>query len=244
VSRALGPRFASATLVVGLTVLVAVVGASTAAVADTAGASDREIAQAGVLRLADFPTGWQQSPRGSTTDEEMDAAAARIKACKPFLAFSKVNRRNPRAKSPSFGLAQSNVTDTVSVFPSTAKARAAMKTFANARYPACLDKLFRAVFEVQLRKDPKVAKQLVSVKVHMRRLAGVAIGDEAVAYAGTVDVGLEDGSVKTIGLGAVSVRVGDVLAGYAYSADTDISGALQPAIVSSVSRLRNATSSS
>ncbi len=214
------------------------------AVAETAGGSDREIAQAGVLRLADFPTGWQQRPRGSTTDKEMDAAAARIDACTPFLAFSEVNRRNPRAKSPNFDLAQSNVTDTVSVFPSTAKARAAMKTFADARYPACLDKLFRAVFEVQLRKDQNVAKQLVSVKAHMRRLAGVAIGDDAVAYEGTVAVGLEDGTAKTIGLGAISVRVDDVLAGYAYSTDADISGALQPAIVSSVSRLRHATSSS
>jgi hypothetical protein len=37
------------------------------------------------------------------------------------------------------------------------------------------------------------------------------------------------------------VRVGEAIAGYSYTADTDISAALQPAIVSSVSRLHAAT---
>ncbi len=195
-----------------------------------------------MLRSSDFPAGWKQSPRASTTDAQLDAAAAKIKSCKPFLVFSRANRRNPRAKSPNFDLDQSNVTNTVSVFPSAVKATAAMKTFADARYPTCLDKLFRTVFKVQLRKDPKVGKRLASVKVRIHRLAGVAIGDEAVAYEGTAAVGLDDGTVQTIGLGAIAVRVDDTLAGYAYSADADISGALQPAIVSSVSRLRDAVS--
>jgi len=41
----------------------------------------------------------------------------------------------------------------------------------------------------------------------------VRLGDEAALYHRTVDVGLKDGTNQTIGLGVVSVRVGDAVAG-------------------------------
>jgi hypothetical protein len=241
VSPAIIPRSARVTLIVGLVGVVSVVVLSVAGPSTGAGATstagDRRIARAGVLRLDDFPAGWKQSPRVSTTDKERDAAAAKIASCRPFLAFSTATRRNPRAQSPNFDLQQSNVINTVSVFPSTAAATAAMRKFARPGVPACLDRLYRSVFEIRLAKEPKVANKLVSVKVAMKRLAGIEIGDEVVAYDGRAAVGLKDGTVQTIGLGAVTVRVGNALASYLYSADADISTALQPAIVASVSRL-------
>ena len=173
----------------------------------------------------------------------MDAAAAKIAKCKQFLAFSKENRKNPRAKSPNFELAQSSVTNTVSIFPSTSRASAAMRTLGDTGVPACLEKLFGALFKVQLAKDKKVSRQLVSVKVDIGRLAGVQIGDEAIAYEGTVDVSLKDGTVTTIGLALIAVRVAGAIDAFSYTADTDISAALQPAIVASVSRLQAATAS-
>ena len=75
-------------------------------------------------------------------------------------------------------------------------------------------------------------------------VADVRIGDEAVAYQGTVDVGFKDGTTLTIGLGIVSARVGDAVVGYSWTSDTDISATLQPAIVKSVSRLQRAQSAS
>lgn len=231
-------RFACGTLVA-----VLAVGASAAAGVSATGANAKEVAQAGVLQLSDFPTGWEQSPRESSSDDELDARAAKITSCKPFLAFSKANKKNPRAKSPNFDLDQAHVTNAVNVYPSVASASAAMRTFGNARLPECLDKLFSAEFKAQLAKTPGVAKQLESVKVDIGRRDDVQIGDEVVVYEGTVNVGLKDGTDTTIGLAVIAVRVDNAIAGYSYAADSDISAALQPAIVSSVSRLQDATTS-
>jgi hypothetical protein len=219
-----------------LALLALVATAAGAAGASTA--SDQELARAGVLRLSDFPAGWKQSSRGSTDDATIDAQAAKISSCKPFAAFSKTNKRNPRAKSPNFDESQSNVTNTVSVYPSTAKAVAAMATLADTRLPTCFEQLFTAVFKAQLAKT--IPKQLKSVKTDIRLVDGVSIGDQAIAYEGAVDVGLKDGTTETIGLGLVSVRLGSTLAGYSYTSDVDISAALQPAIVASLTRLQGA----
>lgn len=230
-------RFARGTLVVAL-----VIGATSGAAASGATtANAKQVAQAGLLRLSDFPTGWKQSPRESSSDKELDARAAKIASCTAFLAVSKANKKNPRATSPAFDQAQAHVTNTVSVYPSAAKATVTMHTFADAKLPDCLDKLFSAEFKAQLAEKPQVAKQLGSVKADVGRLDGVEIGDEAVAYEGTIDVGLKDGTVTTIGLAIIAVRVDNAIAAYSYTADTDISAALQPAIVSSVSRLQDAT---
>ena len=65
----------------------------------------------------------------------------------------------------------------------------------------------------------------------------------AIQSMGTLDVGLKSGARQTIGLGLVAVRAGRALAGYSYTSDTDISAALQPAIVASVTRLERAAPS-
>jgi hypothetical protein len=227
-------------LALGALVVTLVVGGLAGAGAAADGQNPQQVARAGVLRGSDFPTGWKQSPRNSSAESGLDRRAAKIAACKPYLAFTRAAKKNPRATSPDFDLDQAHVNNSVSVFPSVARAAAAMKTFGAAKLPKCLDTIFSSEFTAQLRKTPKVAKQLESVKVDIGRLDGVQIGDDAVAYEGTVDVGLKDGTVTTIGLAVIAVRVDDAVAGYSYSADTDISSALQPAIVTSVSRLRAA----
>ncbi len=78
------------------------------------------------------------------------------------------------------------------------------------------------------------------MKTHIGLVDGVHIGDQAIVYQGTVNVGLKDGTTQTVGLGVLTVRVGATLAGYSYTSDVDISAALQPAIVASVTRLQDA----
>jgi hypothetical protein len=229
-------RRAGTVLAVALLTLAA--GVAGAAGASTA--SDQELARAGVLRLSDFPAGWKESRRGSTDDAAIDAQAAKISSCQRFAAFIKANKQNPRATSLSFDQANSNVTNAVSVFPSTEKAHAAMATFADARVPKCFEQLFTAVFRAQLTKTKSLAKQLASVKTHIGLLNGVHIGDQAIVYQGAVNVALKDGTTQTVGLGVISVRVGATLAGYSYTSDVDVSTALQPAIVASVVRVQNA----
>ena len=217
-----------------------------ALVAPVAGAAttDKQLARAGVLVQSDFPSGWEASARAKTSDAALDAAAAKVVSCKPFLAFSKANRRNPRAKSPNFEQGQSNVTNSVSVYGSTAKAESAMATFADSRMPDCLQKLFNAEYEKQLERDEKTAAQVTSVNTAIAAVPDVRIGDQAVAYQGTVDIGLKDGTTETIGLGFAASRVDKAVSGYSWTSDTDISATLQPAIVASVTRLQDAQATS
>jgi hypothetical protein len=233
IRRRLGVTLVALALALAVTSAVASAGASAA--------DDQRLARTGVLQRSDFPTGWTQSSRGTGTDGEVDAQAAKLTGCQPFVAYARANRKVPRALSPNFDLGQSTVTNTVSVYPSTARATAAITTFRDPRMPACLKRLFTAVFKAQLSKNKKTAKQLKSVITDIALESGVRLGDDAVVYQGTVDVGLKNGTVETIGLGFVTVRVGTALSGYSYTTDTDISAALQPAIVASITRLQRAT---
>ena len=224
-------------------VIVAAVFATAAAATTTttAGTStDEQLARTGVLQPTDFPAGWEQTASGTTSDRELDTQAAKIPSCKPYRTFLATSRRQPRAKSENFDQGQSSVTNTVSVFPSTDRAVAATAIFRDARIPGCLERLFAAAYRKELEKKPKTAKQLKSVTTSLAREGGVRLGDDAVVYQGKVDVGLKNGTTQTIGLGLVAVRAGRALAGYSYTFDKDISAALQPAIVASVTRLQRA----
>ena len=220
-------------------VVLAVI-AATALPALAATSADEQLAEAGVLQLSDFPSGWKQRARGPEADAAVERQAAKVASCNAFSAFAAANRRNPRARSGNFDFGQSNVTNNVSVYPTIAKARAAVTKFRNAKMSRCLEGLSTVVYRRELRARTSIAEQLESVTTEIAREEGIRLGDDAVVYQGTVDVGLENGTTQTVGLGFVTVRVGTALAGYAYTTDTDISAALQPAIVASVTRLQRA----
>ncbi len=226
--------------------LVAVVASgiviAAAAPGTAAAASGQEIARTGVLVRSDFPSGWKSSTRGQSSDAALDATAAKVESCRPFLAFSKANKKNPRATSPNFGHEQSNVTNAVSVYPTTAKAVAGVRTLSDSRVQDCFERVYSSITEQQLAKQPKYADQIVSVNTSVVPVTDVRIGDEAVAYQGQINVAFKDGSTQATGVGIVWARVGDALVGYSWTSDTDISAALQPAIVESVSRLQRAQS--
>jgi hypothetical protein len=221
---------------------VLVVGAAAAPAGGASTSSDRTISRAGVLALTDFPSGWKQAKRSDTSDAELDAKAAKIASCKPFIAFSKANRGHPHTSSPQFSHDQSSVTNAVSVYPSAAEATNALHDFADPGLPACLDRLFTTVFRGELAKKKRVAKQITRITTDVKPLEGVRIGDEAIVYQGNVTVNLKVGAPQTIGLGVMSVRAGRALDGYSWTSDVGIESALQPAIVASVGRLQQAES--
>jgi hypothetical protein len=230
----------AALLVLVLVVGVAAVPAGAASTSSTS--SDRAIARAGVLVLTDFPSGWKQAKRSDTSDAELDAKAAKIASCKPFMAFSKANRGHPHTSSPDFSHDQSTVTNAVSVYASGEQATAAMADFSDPGLPTCLDRLFTTVFRGELAKKKSVAKQITGITTDIKPVEGVRIGDEAVVYQGTVTVTLKTGAPQTIGLGVMSVRTGRAIDGYSWTSDVGIESALQPAIVASVDRLQKAES--
>ena len=130
-----------------------------------------------------------------------------VAACKPFLAFSRANRKYRRAQSDNFTLQGSTVTNAVSVYPSTAKATATVTTFTAPEMPACLKQLFETSYRRQLKDDPKTAKTVTSVKTSINAVPNVRIGDQSVAYQGRVDIGLTDGTTHTQGRSDESVAL-------------------------------------
>jgi hypothetical protein len=235
---------------VGALVTTTVLGCVLAAMSVVAGArpataastSDAQLGRAGVFVASDFPADWTQTKRANASDDALDGAAAKIPSCKPFVAFSKANRKYRRAQSPNFNLGSSTVTNAVSVYPSAEKATAVITTFTDSRMPACLEQLFDTSYQAQLKRDPKTAKKVTSVKTSISTVPGVRFGDQSIAYQGTVDIGLTDGTTQTVGLGFAATRVGKALAGYSWTSEADISAALQPAIVKSAGRLQTAQS--
>jgi hypothetical protein len=228
-------RLLPASLIAASCLALVVPGAAAAATT-----TDKQLASAGVLVQSDFPAGWTTKARAKTPDSALDKAAAKIPSCKPFIAFGKANKKNPRAKSPSFDQAHSDVANSVSVYPSDVKAEATVRTFSDARMPDCLQKLFNAAYAMQLRKDEQTAAQVDSISTTIAELPDIRIGDQAVVYQGTVDIYMKDGSTQIVALGFAATRVGRAVAGYSWTSDIDISDVLQPAIVSSVNRLQDA----
>jgi hypothetical protein len=231
---------------VATAVAVAVVAAGGAPAVGAGAASpaaEGAIARAGVLVLSDFPSGWSQVSRPKSSDAALDALAGKFKSCAPFLAFSRTSREHPRVQSPNFDDGQSQVSNSVSVYSSPETASAAMKTFADARMHDCIGRIYTSLFRKELTQSKAVADRIRSVKTSVAPVPDIHVGDEAIAYQGVTDVGLKDGTTQAIGLGIVSTRVGGAVASYSWSADVDISAALQPAIVTSVARLQAAPAS-
>jgi hypothetical protein len=222
-----------ATSLAVLTLLAVPVSAATA--------DDRQLAKVGVLQLTDFPTGWKQSARRA--DSSIDTEAAKIRSCTAYVAFRNRFGKNPHAESPLFERGNAGVANKTSVYTTSKRSSAAMKVFGSPDTPRCYEAVASVVYERRLRRDKKVAKQLEGVTTNLARVEGVRIGDDAVVYQGTVDVRSKGGSITTISVGLVGVRVGAALTTYSYTTDTDISAALQPAIVASVTRLQRAAPS-
>jgi hypothetical protein len=221
------------------TLALAALPTATAAAATSA----RDRAKAGVLVLADFPSGWTQHQQAKISDAKVIVLASKIVQCKPFVEFSKANRASPRVESPDFEQGQASVSNRVTVYPSTAKATTAMDTVSDGRLPACFEKLYTAETKVELAKS-KNATRVVSISAKIAPVPGVRIGDQVVVYQGAVDVGLKNGTSQATDVGYLWVRVGDAVGSYLYLSNTDISAALQPAIVKSVKRLQDAQSAS
>jgi hypothetical protein len=224
-------------LVVSVIVAGLVFGSLAVPVGAATSSADQAIAQAGVLVAGDFPSGWVQKPHDSSGDAATAKAAAKISSCKQFAAFTKANKKNPRAVSPDFDLGQASVSNTVALFSSAQSATAALAAFRNSSVAPCLNSLFSVLLKAQLAKDKTVGSQIKSIKSQVALASGVQGGDEAVAYEGPVVVTLKNGQATTIDVGYATIRDGRAVNGYSYTTDSDISTVLTNAVNSSNNRL-------
>lgn len=230
-------------LVLSVAAIAATLCIATPVGAASGSSADAKIAQAGVLIASDLPATWSEKKRDTSTDKAADAAAAKIASCKTYLAFRKSLQalKRSRVQSPDFELGQSTFDNTVNVFSSEAAATKVMTTFASSSIPACVDKLFKALFAQQIASDKKTAGKVKTIDVNVEPYNITNYGDDTVAYEGSVTVTFKDGTSLDIGLGNTAVRVGRAVSDYSYTVfDQAAVDALSPAVEKSIARLQAA----
>ncbi len=216
---------------VGAAVLSGVL-APAAGAASTGNATDKQIASAGALVASDFPATYTQAARDTSSDAQTTKQAAKVAACKKLVAFMKVTKQNTEVKSPEFNAGQTQIDNTVTVFPTAAKAKAAVDTYAATGIPACFAQLVG-----------KLAQQAGGkATADIKKVQDVTAGDQAVAYEGPVQITESDGSQATLAFGNLVIRVGRGVAVYSYNhdANTSIETDLKAAVSSSGGRLEQA----
>jgi hypothetical protein len=215
---------------VGVAVLTA--GFAPTAHAASTGPTDKEIATAGVLVASDLPATYTESPRDTAGDAQTLKLAAKLPACKKLAAFMKATQKSSDVKSDDFSQGQTSIDNTVTVFPTAAKAKAAVDTYANTGVPACFGQLVG-----------KIAKLSGgTAKADIKKVKDVSIGDQAIAYEGPVTITESDGTTSTLGFGNLVIRVGRGVAVYSFNHDaqTSITDDLNAAVSSSGGRLQQA----
>lgn len=203
-----------------------------AAGAASSGATDKQIATAGVIVASDLPATYTQSPRDTSSDAKMLKVAAKLSACKKLVAFMKATNKSTEVKSDDFIQGQTQIDNTVTVFPTAAKAKAAVDAYAATGVPACYGQLVG-----------KVAQQSGgSAQAAIKKVKDVSAGDQSIAYEGPVQITESDGTTTTLAFGSLVIRVGRGVAVYSYNHDaqTSISTDLANAVESSGGRLQRA----
>jgi hypothetical protein len=224
-------------VVVGVCVFVATGVFGAAPAWSIASNDDAELAEAGLLTQADFPAGWTATERPAD-DGEVEKVAKTIPSCNDYRALRTTTKRQAQAKSPQFELGASQIDNTVTVFPTTAAATAALKVFAKPSVLTCVNKLFTKVFTASIAADPATRKQVDSIDVDIDRASVVPVGDATTAYEGTVTITLKDGTTQTLGVGTAAARTGRGVDTFSYTVDSsDVLPLLQPLVEASVARL-------
>ena len=216
---------------VGVTIASGVI-APDAGAASTGSATDKEIASTGVLIASDLPDTYTQSARDTSSDAQTEKLANKVAACTKLVAFKKAIDTKTQAKSDDFNQGQTQIDNTVTVFPTAAKAKAAVNAYAATGIPKCFGQLVG-----------KLAQRAGgTAKSDIKKVQDITAGDQAVAYEGPVAITESDGSTATVAFGNLVIHVGRGVAVYSYNHDaqTDISAELTSAVSSSGGRLQDA----
>lgn len=153
-------------------------------------AADRALAEQAVLRISDFPPGWEAKPHEEAPDDP--TITRQMSEClKVDLAL--LERDNPAsADSPDFkSPEQAEVDNSVGIAPSNGKAQELFTIFERPDTPGCLTKAVAEVIQQAL-KRPKAGEELpqgVTVgQVTINRASFPTMGERTVAFRATVPV--------------------------------------------------------
>ena len=227
-------RILRATVLVPLAAAALAVGAGPAGAAGT----DQQIAQQGVIVAGDVPTTWTASPRDTSGDQQQLAIAAKIPACKGYVAFQKANDATTGVQSQDFASGDDQIHNSSYVYASDA---AASKTFddlgGKTAVAKCLTQVLQKGLATQLKgnKDVKSSKALIKPVKQSTSTANV----DGVGFGGGYQVVLKDGTKQGASIALVTFRMGRVINTYSANAAPDssqISSVFQNAVAATVGR--------
>jgi hypothetical protein len=131
-----------------------------------------------VLVASDLPATYPQSARDTASDTKTLKLAAKLAACKKLAAFMTATNKSPEVKSDDFTQAQTQVDNTVTVFSSAAKAKAAVAAYAATGIPGCFGQLVG-----------KLAQHAgFRAQSSIKKVPNITAGDQAIAYEGPVQI--------------------------------------------------------
>jgi hypothetical protein len=161
----------------GLAILLALNAPSMAA---STARADKAISQAGVLVLADFPSGWAASPQSSSNNN--DQIVAGIPACRAVVkARNEVRKSRTKADSKDFKKSDETYSNTVGVLATPAAAAQAFAAYNSTQGQKCLQQIADKASQASLAKSSATIKN-PKVSTTFSEVSGPTVGDASVRY--------------------------------------------------------------
>jgi hypothetical protein len=174
--------------------------------------ADQAAAEAALLVLADFPSGWSEIPESDT--EAQQNVQAQIAECAGAEEPRAVDFGGASVETGTFtSPSDESVEHTVGVAGSASEAEERMAGLAAPDFATCVHGVYENYFEDQpLPEDATVGELTVA------RLNVSPVGDETIAYRVTVPVDLGSSTVEVYA-DVVAVRSGRAVAGLAFGSE-------------------------
>ncbi len=222
-----------------LTRVIAVVAAVASTLAATAGpaaaASDRLIAAAGIIVATDLPATWVASPPDIASEQQALARAAKTPGCREYVRFARANQTTTKAASANYTLDDQLISNRSYVYEQPAAAERTMAAISGPTVGGCLGRVFEQTIGAQLETNKKQQRAITGVNVIIAPVDFQAVGDDTVAFEGTVTITLTDKSTQELLVGLLVVRIDRVVTTYSLSTPPDTAAAVQIPFADAVS---------
>jgi len=209
-----------------------------------AATSDAQIAKAGTIVASDLPATWTSKAPDNSSNKKVEKIAAKVPSCKSYLAFTKANQGTTNAESRDFSQGDDDLSNKAFVYKNNAAAQTAMRAISASNVSDCLTTVFQKVLDAQIASDPASRKTVKSAAASIEPVADLpGVGDDAVGYAGGLNIQLTDGTAQQLLLGVLAVRNGRAVTTFSFSAppaDSGFTSVLDNAIDASITRTQDA----
>jgi hypothetical protein len=202
---------------------------------------DRQIVQAGLLKLIDFPAGWAIDTDAEQPDPELDRIEEQIPECQRVTGINESVTLGKAESSDFVNTTDAQASNDVELYADAAKVDEMQALQVSPDALSCLQQGLRTALNFELAKDADAAAVVRDVSVTGGQTPVPQYGDGAVgvSFVATVDAGAAGLNFYFEG---VSVKVGRAQASFLFMDDLlDPAADIQSRVIeASVNRLRAA----